>query len=345
MTMANNTNVFSLNLADSSQYYFSCLSDEQETVYEAVLSGVMRYDTEIRVTNIPDNEMSVVYNAVMFDNPMIFYVSGFDRLRSSFGKGCSIEPKYKYSKQFSTENAAAVKNYLRVFDPIKDKSDEAKEAYIHDYCLDNFGYDYQRTEYSYSVLGPVLKQSAVCEGIAKFVKLAFDYLGVKSLVVSGTAINPGHNKTEPHAWNIVKIIGKTFHLDVTFDMTMMASGNAASKGKNKRYDYFNLSDADIKKDHVINGSVPACTTVGGDYFSVNSLVMNDPDEFENHVAKVLRQGSKNILVKLMNVQDTETITGKLMEIVQCQYAKVYKSGCTMEGKCNPNQMVFEINLK
>ncbi len=336
-------------MTNESRYYFSRLNDEQKIVYEAVLSGVKQYDSEIHVMNLSGDEMSGVFNAVLFDNPMLFYVSGLDRFRSSSGEGCSIEPKYTFPKQFAIENTAAVNQYLRVFDSIKNKSDEDKEAYVHDYCLDNFtydfAYDFSFTNYSFSVLGPVLKQKAVCEGIAKFVKLAFDYLGVKSLVVTGTAINPGTDKPVPHGWNIVRINGKTYHLDVTFDMTMMAQGNAPPKNKMKRYDYFNLSDADIKKDHVINGTVPACTIVGGDYFSVNSLVMNNSGDFENHVAKVLRQGKKNIMVKLLNVRNIEAVIGKLMEIVQRQYAKAHNSGCTMEGKCNPLQMVFEINLK
>jgi len=127
-------------------------------------------------------------------------------------------------------------------------------------------------------------------------------------------------------------------------MTMMAQGNEALKNRVKRYDYFNLSDADIKKDHVIKGIAPACTTVG-DYFSVNSLVMNSLDDFEKHAAKVLRQGRKDIMVKFVNVQDSQTIADKLVEIVQRQYNKVYSSGCKIEGKLNPLQMVFEINLK
>jgi len=331
-------------MANGSYYYSKLSTNEQKAVYDAVLSGVRQYDSEIKAVNLSGDEMAPVFDAVLLDNPMVFYVSGFDRFRSSSGGGCSIEPKYKYPKQFAMKNATIVKNYLRVFDPLKNKSDDDKETYVHDYCLDTFTYDFALADYSFSVLGPVLKKSAVCEGIAKFVKLAFTYLGLKSHVVTGTAINPGHGKPEPHAWNIVKINGKPYHLDVTFDMTMMAQGNAALKNRVKRYDYFNLSDADIKKDHVIKGSAPACTTVG-DYFSVNSLVMNSLDDFENHAAKVLRQGRKDIMAKFINVQDSQTIADKLVEIVQRQYNKVYSNGCKIEGKLNPLQMVFEINLR
>jgi transglutaminase/protease-like cytokinesis protein 3 len=137
---------------------------------------------------------------------------------------------------------------LRVFDTVKGKSDLDKELYVHDYCLTNFTYEYAPDDYSYTILGPILRNTAVCEGIAKYVKLALDYLGVKSIVVSGKAKNPLDDSiNETHAWNIVEIEYRTFHLDVTFDMTV--------KAKINRYDYFNLCDDDIEKDHTTIGKI------------------------------------------------------------------------------------------
>lgn len=49
-----------------------------------------------------------------------------------------------------------------------------------------------------------------------------------------------------HTWNIVRINGQYYHLDATFDNTL---------GKNEdgltsiRYDYFNLDDKNIFRDH------------------------------------------------------------------------------------------------
>ena len=269
---------------------------------------------------------------------MIFYVSSLGQSNDLHNKKCSIVPQYAYAHHITKEYATAVKNYLRVFDVLKGKSDIDKEFFVHDYCLSNFSYDHKFGIHSFSVLGPVLNKAAVCEGIAKFVKIAFDHIGVKSLVVSGIANNPAQGSAmEAHAWNIVKIGGKTYHLDVTFDMTLT--------NKVKRYDYFNLSDHDIKKDHVIINDVPSCTTMGHDFYSLNSLSVSSSAELNDYIGKALKQSKKNILVKIMNLQYSASATKKIMEIAQRQYGMIYKGDVMVEIGYNPSQMVFEINFK
>jgi len=233
--------------ADGSYYYFSRLTEEQKALYKTILSSLKTYSKEIKMQLRPTNEILKVFNYVLLDNPLIFYTSSFRQMMDLDKRKCSVMPEYKYPKNFSKETTATINNYLQVFDSIKGKNDLDKETYVHDYCLKNFNYDYSLGDYSYSVLGAVLNKTSACEGIAKFVKLAFDYLGLKSLVVCGKAKNQTYNnKMEPHAWNIIKLNGKTYHLDVTFDM--------ASRDKS----YFNLSDEIIKRDHIVIGEAPAC---------------------------------------------------------------------------------------
>ena len=322
------------------RYYLSRLNDGQKMVYKALLSGVMNYKEEINAPAvIPMDEVPAIYRYVLHDNPLIFYVSQFFQMGNSPGKGYIIAPEYKYTQSRSEEKTNAIVKYLQAFDAVKTKSDIEKEIYVHDYCLNNFHYDDELRDDSFSVVGPVFTNTAVCEGIAKFVKLALDYLGVKSLVVSGEAKDPSKGaKMESHAWNIVKIDGKTYHLDVTFDMSM--------KDRINRYDYFNLTDEEIKIDHAIPGNVPLCLTSGKDYYSVNSQLAHNPAELENHIMKSLKQGEKDIVVKLLSVRDTGNIVGKVTEIVQRQYSNVYKnkSGVAIALRYNSSQMVFEINI-
>ena len=320
-------------------YYFGRLIEEQKATYGTILSGIEAFADEIKLPLLPINEMSMIFDYVLLDNPLLFYVSSFSQLNDLYKKKSSIKPDYKYARQIVKQSIGVVTKYLQTFDALKTKSDIVKETYIHDYCLDNFQYDYTFSDYSHSILGPVLNKTAVCEGIAKFVKLTFDYLGVKSIVIRGKAKNPAieDSASEMHAWNIVKIDRKTYHLDVTFDMTL--------KSKINRYDYFNLSDEDIKKDHIIIDKVPACTTIGNDYFSINSLLVHNSTELGTFIGNNLKNGKKHIIVKLANVRNTENIVDKIMRIAQKQYASIYTSGVTVEIGCNSGQMVFEINFR
>lgn len=49
-----------------------------------------------------------------------------------------------------------------------------------------------------------------------------------------------------HTWNIVRINGQYYHLDATFDNTL---GKNEDDSVSIRYDYFNLDDKNIFRDH------------------------------------------------------------------------------------------------
>lgn len=74
--------------------------------------------------------------------------------------------------------------------------------------------------------------------------------------------NPEKGIKYRHTWNIVKI-GKTYyHLDATFDNSL---GKCFETGAEIRYDYFNLDDKAIFRDHEpLIAPAPACTD--GDHF-------------------------------------------------------------------------------
>jgi len=133
-------------------------------------------------------------------------------------------------------------------------TDLQKEKAVHDYIVNNTRYDkinYNKgtvPDKSYSPYGVLIKGTAICEGYAKATALLLNMAGIESMVVSGGG----------HAWNIVKIDGKYYHLDTTWDDPVSSSGENIL-----RYDYFNLSDEEIGKDHFWDkGNCPACPKPG-----------------------------------------------------------------------------------
>ena len=322
------------------RYYYTILTPKQKEVYKASLIGLKALEEEIKIPHIHKDDIDVVLNYIQLDDPLIFYVSSFKYTINKSGDAYLIKPKYKYPKQFITDNTNKVIKYLQTFDTVKAKSDFEKELYVHDHCVENFSYDYSYNEHSYTILGPVLHKTAVCQGIARFVKLALDYLGVKSLEVIGKSKNPLTNMMEGHAWNMVKLEGITYHLDVTFDMCLTTKQN--------RYDYFNLADIDIKKDHTITAKVPACTTTKKDYYSLESMVVNSSKELEDYIISRIKQGKKNIVLKVSGTNDTEKVKHKISEILKRHHAYSFRSifggGFNYTISTNPTQMVFELDL-
>lgn len=137
-------------------------------------------------------------------------------------------------------------------------TDYQKEKAIHDYIVNNTRYDTRSyvPEESYTPYGVLINGVAVCQGYAYATALLLNMAGVKSIVVVGTAGGG------PHAWNIVQINGQYYHLDTTWDDPVVLTGNNTIKNV-LRYNYFNLSDSEIAKDHYWErNNYPACPKPG-----------------------------------------------------------------------------------
>jgi hypothetical protein len=234
------------------------------------------------------------------------------------------------AKQYVDE----IKQYLRRFDPMQRKSDIDKELYVHDFCLHHFVYNCSYGQEAYSVLGPMLNGAAACEGIAKFVKLTLDYLHMKNILVRGKAKDPSSDTNGPHSWNMVSWDGRWFHLDVTFDMTLKTMCN--------RYDYFNLSDDEIGKDHFFADNYPKCDTPDNDYYASHGMVISSPKELAAYISTCLQSNECPIVVRLKSVSNTAGIQDKVIEIAGRQLSSIMHQNYSLEVRHNPNRMVFEI---
>lgn len=121
-----------------------------------------------------------------------------------------------------------------------------REHIIHDSLVNSIKYDTTLKEKNaHSLYGALVEGDAVCEGYSK----AFQYLmreaGVQCIVVKG-----GFNG-DSHEWNMVEIDGKFYHIDVTADDPI-----SNNKRENLlKFDYFNLTESEIKRDHIISGNV------------------------------------------------------------------------------------------
>jgi hypothetical protein len=113
-----------------------------------------------------------------------------------------------------------------------------KEKFINDYLVNNIVYDLKAAN-AFDVYGALIDGRAVCQGIAQAFKMFMDMLNIESLLVYGTA-GSGRD-IENHAWNLIKIGGSWYHIDVTWNL-----------GPPITYNYYNVSDSTISKNHYWN---------------------------------------------------------------------------------------------
>jgi hypothetical protein len=148
-------------------------------------------------------------------------------------------------------------------------SDLEKELALHDYLVFNTTYDYANyladtvTEESHQPYGVLVNKIAVCDGFARTMQILLDMVGIENEFVHGDS--DGEKGWYGHAWNLVRIDGEYFHLDVTFD-------NIDKNDKEIEYDsishtYFNISDRQISFDHRWEKSVYPSSDKDSDYFT------------------------------------------------------------------------------
>lgn len=125
--------------------------------------------------------------------------------------------------------------------------DHEKVKAIHDYVVKHVSYD---TSYkAYTAYEALVNRSAVCQGYALLTYQLLKEAGIENHFVVGTGDG------QPHAWNLVKIENKWYHLDTTFDDPLPDEQGRVT------YSYFNLSDEQIARNHEWNrGEYPQATT-------------------------------------------------------------------------------------
>ena len=106
-----------------------------------------------------------------------------------------------------------------------DMSDDEKEKLIHDYIMTNI--DYSEEEKYGDAYSALYYGKTKCDGYAMLTYKMLKAAGIENIIVTN----------EDHAWNVVKINDKWYHLDTTWD--------DAKKKDYGFYRYYNLTDDEI----------------------------------------------------------------------------------------------------
>lgn len=269
-------------------YYYSHMNKQQQAVYHAMKTGIQSLAPSFPCPRMEGKELTDVFLKLRLDCPEIFFVSGFHFRYYPDSANVELSPEYLFDKNKIKDHQKAMKARVeKLVRPAVTMTELEKEQYVHDFICQNVRYDKLKKSYSHEILGPLGQGVGVCEGIAKTVKILCDQLGIWCIVVISEA-NPEKNIKYRHAWNIVKIGGAYYHLDATFDNTLSHMGPV-------RYDYFNLDDGKVFRDHEpVIWKVPACTTSDGFYYRVKKLSFTKIEEVEKRALQAAKKGKELI---------------------------------------------------
>ena len=239
-------------------YYYQQMSRHKQVAYHAMKAGFTALSPGFSVPRLENRELSDIFFQLRLDCPEIFYVTGFTYRFAPGAENVELLPEYLFDKaKIKDHQKALAARVEKLTRPAKNMTALEKERYIHDFICQNVRYDKLKKPYSHEIIGPLGQGVGVCEGIAKSVKILCDALGLWCIIAVSEA-NPEQGIKYRHAWNILKLDGQYVHLDATFDNSLGHDGVL-------RYDYFNLDDKRLFRDHQpVIYPVPACAS--GDRF-------------------------------------------------------------------------------
>ncbi len=214
-----------------------------------------------------------------------------------------ITPRYVNNKQEQMVLFAWVKQLVE--DIIRpDMTDYEKVKTIHDFLIIALQYDSSEIppKSSYHAFGALNTGKAVCGAYAELMVLLLNQAGVPCRMVTGIG------NALDHAWNIVCIDGELYHVDTTWDDPV-----TETQGTVLRYEYFNLTDEEMRREHIwAEEDYPACTSVKDNYFIRENLVISDANALRKALRETINRKKTLCTFKLDGFTVTNDSVGDMM---------------------------------
>ncbi len=226
------------------KWYYNCISDKQRLVYNRLYNCANNNTEECDISDLDVTKQDVykAYWAFDYDNPQFLEL------------GSGYEVTFLNSKLSNKVKSVKI-NYGRMPDEVQQTefdaraeavleearaqgSDYEKLKYVHDWIVDNTVYTNTGAVYESEADGPIVYGKALCEGYSKAFMYFAQSLGFPCICSVGTSRNEGH------MWNMVKLGGAWYNVDVTWDDPESPDGTQVL-----RHDYFLINDAQLRLDH------------------------------------------------------------------------------------------------
>ncbi len=275
-------------------------------IYKAFYEGVMAHQDIIPIPvkgNLSQEVFTKIFAALTRDNPLIYFLnqSACKFAQDAMGH-IAICPQYFFSKEkikvYNRKIEQKV-NELAAQLHLLEGTDYDKALKVHDWLCQNVTYDQQghdmsdpvRVIMTHNIIGVFAHKCAQCEGIAKAVKVLLNAVDVKCIVATGMANSK--RETGPHAWNVVNLNGTPYHMDVTWDI-----GAVNKNMSSLPYDYFNVSDELVYKDHKADCKLPVCGSLELNYFTKNNTVFHSKHRLLTYIDKLIASGQGEYYIRL-----------------------------------------------
>ncbi len=213
-----------------------------------IVEGIKAWQTSIDVSELGltrDDINNGAVRSIINSHPEFISLSGGYTYWTSGSTITKIAFTYlTNAKEEQQELDAALQEVKSKIDTSGMSDEEIVLAY-HEYLTSTVAYAYEdyfngtiAANHGYDMYGALVKHSCVCQGYAETMFYLLREAGLSCAIASSENIN--------HAWNIVKIHGKWYHIDATWDDPVWDMPGRSY------HDYFLVSFDTMNKNTLIN---------------------------------------------------------------------------------------------
>ena len=259
-------------VSPAAKYFLQFMDSETKGVYKQLYSGLLSFSDSIDVTDkvVKKDDIGKLLEMCASSSPEITYI-GQEYTVCIDTEDYVTAVNVTYSKtpaQANSERAALESKAEVILSGLSKKwGDYEKVKYFHDTIIQNCDYSEDGKD-PYSAYGCLYDGKAVCEGYTKAMQYLCDKAGIECIPVTGKGKSGGN--FQPHIWNKIKISGKWYCFDVTWDDPV-----AEFESGYVRYDYFAITDDEMSRDHSIEENpymkYPEAVSKSADYFVKSKL--------------------------------------------------------------------------
>ncbi len=270
--------------ASSDYYAYSMLDQDGQRLYLEILTILRTMGQDITVSSTDTEQIDKAFKCVLLDHPEIFYVKGYSMTKLTRGGVLSkitLSGTYSMSRSEKEEKeklaAAAAASILGQIPQGTSEYDRVK--FLYEYLVLHTEYDVD-SEQNQNILSVLLNGRSVCQGYAKTAQYLLNQSGMFCTLAEGIV-----KGNEPHVWNIVRIDGEYYNMDVTWgDASYNITGVDVSSGNTNvpdiNYDYLNVPDSMLQFSHFVNSQVtlPVCDSINANYYVREGIYFTEFDE-------------------------------------------------------------------
>ncbi len=314
-------------------YSYNQLNEKQTYIYDAVVAAAEQLKTDVALSTVMEitaDDYCEVYQQIYNDEHALFYIDTKMQyaMNTNTKKLASAIIFYKYSDEKIIEMQekinAEVNNILAGVTADMTEYDIVK--YFHDYLASNVVYD-ESAENCRDIYGVFVDKKAICGGYSKAFSLLCDKVGIETVTVTGDADG------EAHMWNMVKIDGKWYNIDVTYAVTESELGSYV------RYDYFCVTDemlADTRSVYEQIYTYPEAVSEDCNYYVKNGLIADSWAEARamlvNQIAEVSKTDDFVIQVKCSSKEVYDDVVYRLFDTSHKQAIRIFEDGLESASK-------------